>query len=78
MAQSYYIGDESVRGTIIGGEREEKRYQFWTYGDPPHQITGSKWFKTDEEAIAWFEEHYAETLKREREQHGGVEMRTWD
>jgi hypothetical protein len=78
MAQSYYIGDESVRGTIIGGEREEKRYQFWTYDDPPLQITGSKWFKTDEEAIAWFEDNYTETLKREREQHGGVEMRTWD
>jgi hypothetical protein len=77
---SYYIGEETVRGTIIGDGKPEgkKRYQFWTYGDPPEQITLSKWFESDEEAVAWFKKNYAETLEWERAVRGGVEMRTWD
>ena len=66
----YYIGDEVVRGTIIG--TQYRRYEFWTTDDPPSKIAGPVYYEHDAEAVTWFRENYYEQYKQ------GVEMRTWD
>ena len=61
---------EIVRGTIIGEVTTKKVYAFFTHKGEP--ITGTRWFENDEEAIAWFKEHWPSRYKT------GAEMRVWD
>ncbi len=70
---SYWIGDESVRGTIVGGEDHigQQRYKFYTLDGKP--ITYKfYWFNDDTAAEAWFKKTFPEHYK------DGVEMRAWD
>ena len=72
----YWIGDEEVNGTIIGGMTQT--YQFWhdvQLGDGTvlnEPITGKREFETDAEAVQWFRENYP------AEYAAGAEMRIWD
>lgn len=69
MPPTYWIGDEEVNGTIIGGE--QKRYRFYTETQPPEPIAGPVYFDTDQEAIDWFKRTYPAQFK------AGAEMRVW-
>ena len=67
---TYWIGTETVRGTVIGDQAPRFRYRFYTKeGDLIHY----DWvhFDDDAQAEAWFKENYPEHYKR------GVEMRAW-
>lgn len=69
---TYFIGDEEVRGTIIGGDPPAAyRYEFWTKVAPPQMIARA-WFDNDAEAAAWFTSHDPDSFAR------GLEMRVWD
>ena len=69
---SYFIGDEEIRGVIIGGEPSAAyRYEFWTKAAPAPMIARA-WFDNDAEAVAWFKAQHPESFAR------GVEMRVWD
>lgn len=67
--------DDDVRGTIIGGDR--RHYEFWTEERDevrciwPSRIAEGE-FANDDEALAWFREHYPEHFAK------GCEMRVWD
>lgn len=62
----YWIGDESVRGHIIGNV--EWPYEFWQDGER----FARGYFENDAEAESWCREHYPERAA------GGVEMRCFD
>ena len=70
---SYWIGDETVRGTIVGGEHHigQRRYKFYTKDGKPITYVW-QFFDNDAQAEAWFQEQFPEHYKR------GVEMRSWD
>ena len=60
---------EVVQGTVIGPMTNEKPYAFFSLEG--EQIA-SKWFLTDEEAVAWFERGWPTAFAK------GVEMRVYD
>lgn len=71
----YWVGDEEVAGQIIGDMTQTYGFFMREEIAPGHFVTniiGNKMeFSTDDEAIAWFREHFPVDYAN------GVEMRVW-
>lgn len=73
---TYYVGEEVVRGTIIGDITYP--YEFWIEEEVSYQSKpvsrriAKSFFRNDTEAVEWFKENYPNEFKH------GVEMRAYD